>query len=746
MRARIKRSDDAGATLILVLIVITTMALVMGAVLSQTDTSIRTTLALRDQAGSAYNGDGAAQAAINNLRSGYGYSGTAAFGNTPNTSCFGPSSTQGTLPLQDFYPATNGQKVAAKSSASVVCTGETGTGAQAPPVQITGANRPGQAILTLPGPAGEDGINIKALAKDSGNVLVPFNVHGSIVSDSNINVVSGSLKASGAVTAHSGCSGTITSTPPPVCNASTTADPAYATELALAGSGVPPYQTVPTTCPGKLVTFNPGYYDDAAALSALMNGTGTCKGSVWWFKPGSYYFDFHNAENPIPSLAKTSGDVWLIKDGQLIAGTPCAARTFPDPINDPNNPQCTPIAQPTVPAVVPGACLYPTEAQGTIPTGTGGVQFIFGGDSQLQLAGTGDVEICGSYQTDRVAPSFFGLQSGTSMTTPQAGLKLTSVFDKGDYGNSATVANLVDPNDGKFASWKSNKNNQIGTLTVSGFAPTAIPAGSTFKSATVKVTHRHSDNTAVDNISAVLTPIVTPTGGLGAALPSATAPGHLGSAAFQTDGIPVDTTRTGSLAEAIHAGTFNGAQIAVAEGLTNNNDTEDIDSIRLDITYDPPAFRAETSTNIPGNCLAMVYTGVSGGPCAVLSTSTSYAGAFYMEGTTYTPIAPIDVTLSNVTQQVMRFGLISRTLFIKETGSLTYSGPVVFLPDITGIGIAGTIVDLNVYVCDGVSTSTCSSDPSRKLRLTVRVLIDDPGATPVAGKRRINVLSWSMQR
>ena len=222
--------------------------------------------------------------------------------------------------------------------------------------------------------------------------------------------------------------------------------------------------------------------------------------------------------------------------------------------------------------------------------------------------------------------------------------------------------------------------------------------------------------------------------------------GHLGSATFQTDGIPVDTTRTGSLAEAIHAGTFNGAQIALVAGLTNNNDTEDIDSIRLDIAYDPPAFRAETSANIPGNCLALAYTGVSGGPCAVLSTSASYAGAFYMEGTTYTPIAPVDVTLSNVTQQVMRFGLISRTLFIKETGSLAYSGPVIFLPDITGQGIAGTIVDLSVYVCGGVTTNTCATDPSRRLRLTARVLIDDPGVTPVAGKRQINVLSWSMQR
>jgi hypothetical protein len=118
-----------------------------------------------------------------------------------------------------------------------------------------------------------------------------------------------------------------------------------------------------------------------------------------------------------------------------------------------------------------------------------------------------------------------------------------------------------------------------------------------------------------------------------------------------------------------------------------------------------------------------------------------------MQGTTYTPIAPVDITLSNVTQQVLRFGLISRTLFIKETGSLAYSGPVIFLPDnSTGFGVAATIVYLSVYVCPGVSTSNCATDGSKKLQLTARVLIYDAPSSTGPGDRQMKILSWSQQR
>ena len=44
------RRNDAGASLLIVLIIVTVISSVMGVVLSQVDTSVRTTVVLRDQA------------------------------------------------------------------------------------------------------------------------------------------------------------------------------------------------------------------------------------------------------------------------------------------------------------------------------------------------------------------------------------------------------------------------------------------------------------------------------------------------------------------------------------------------------------------------------------------------------------------------------------------------------------------------------------------------------------------------
>src|SRR5439155_25992425 len=104
--------------------------------------------------------------------------------------------------------------------------------------------------------------------------------------------------------------------------------------------------------------------------------------------------------------------VWAVADGQLIAGNPVDSSGHP-------------IAATPVPATVPVACQSPISS-----TTASGVQFIFGGDSQLSVTGTADAEICGTYQSSRPPVAIFGLKSGTETTTTLSGtstLKTTSV-------------------------------------------------------------------------------------------------------------------------------------------------------------------------------------------------------------------------------------------------------------------------------------------------------------------------------
>jgi len=712
VRRRLDPADDTGATLVLALILITVVALVVGVMLSFTDTSVRVTVAVRGQAASNYASDGAAQAAITALR-------RSPFNNDTTSAtypkCFGATASSDTLLLNNFYPGTTG---GAAASAAVKCTPDPNSGAAGGLVQITTANKPGNAILTLGTNAAEDGLNVKPLSSS-----IPFVVHGGIVSDSNIRVTNGTMQSNTYVFAHTGCSGTIVSVPAANCSAATVADPNYASE---AGGVVPTYRTAPAAtaanCPGKVVTFQPGYYDDATALNALMNGVGSnpCKGSVWWFTPGIYYFDFHNSSNPLLS----GGDVWTVKDGQLVGGTPV-------------NSAGTVISKPASPASIPGACQNPIKDDAAV-----GVQFLFGGDSQIQLSGTADAEICASYHTNRPPIAFYGVKSGaesqasdtvkpSNVVNPPAPVLFTSA--------SVTAPNLANA-DGAGASWvKTTTTSETGSFTVGGFAPTSpIPAGSVLNSATLRVVYTNTAGVTGDARTVVLTPTA------GGAAISSTLPSTSGNAT-QTASVNLYSSGTGPLATAIHTFGFTGATMALTSKLAHSG-TETIDALQLDLTYTVPAFRAEDATIAGGNCLTGTYTGSTGGGCAVLTTSigASYKGNFYIQGTTYVPKAVIDLTLNNITAQVLRFGVISRSLWVKETGSITYSGPVIEIPDNSpGFGPGGTVVYLDVYLCQAAASCTTSTGV---LSLRARVLIYDPSTVPSPPARQITVQSWSVQR
>ena len=693
MIRRLSRTDDSGAALIVVLVVITVIALGLSALMSFTDTSIRTTVALRDQATATYNADGAMQAAVNGIRKS-GYNGS------PGQHCFGATDT---LPLPNFYGA---------DSAAVSCTADpTRVLIQCP--SLSNCNRPGSAILTLGKVAGEDGVNIKQPSNST------FLVHGAVFSNSNIKIENGSLETNTRVYARGACTGTIVSTPAPSCNYGTTAnvlgdDPGYLPATAVA----PAYRPLPScTTQNSVVTFEPGYYDDAAGLSDMMDGNSACRHSTWWFKPGTYYFDFHNTgPNSNPLLDSHGGNVWTVDDGKLVAGRPVNAAGAT-------------LAAPPDPVVIPGSCDNPIRNPEAI-----GVQFIFGGESQLAVK-AGQAEICGTYNAAKPPVAIYGLPSGSDPTTQLTGasaLKLSSVPTPGQFGASATVANLVSADATAFASWKSTKKNDAGTVTVNGFAPpSAIPAGSILKSATVKVTHRHTDAGSSDGLTVTL----TPTGG--AALPSGTAAGRPGGPAFATDSIPIDTAATGSLAQAVYAGTYTGAKIAVKVDLSAKDDTEAIDTIQLELSYVPPAFRAGSGcvTNGP-------YTGTGSSSCALVTSLNTSGNKFYVQGTTYAPKAVLDITLNNAAEQVFRFGVIARSLWVKLTGSFSYGGPVIEVPDDSPGFVFSTY--LTAYVCP--KSNTCAPAPGTEaVRAKVAFVDDDPN-TPLPGRRQVVVLSWSTPR
>jgi Tfp pilus assembly protein PilX len=672
--------EDGGAALVIVLVVVTVLAVGLGALLSLAGTNERATVALRDESGAAYTADGAMQAAINTIR-------TGTFNNAAGQQCFGGSDT---LSLNGFTGS---------GSAAVTCVPDPARVLIQCP-SLSQCNRPGSAVLTTGRVAGEDGVNIQ---QPTGSV---FRVRGTVFSNSTVAVVNGSLETDSAVYARGACTGTIVSDPAAACGYGTTAnvlgdDPNYAPAVSVA----PPWRALPAcTTPNSVVAFEPGYYDDAAGLTAMMAGNSACRHSTWWFKPGTYYFDFHNGgTNPNPLLDSGGGNVWTVDDGYLVAGRPV-------------NASGAVVAAPSVPASIPGSCDNPIDSAAAV-----GVQFVFGGDSRLAVK-SGQVEICGTYSATTPPVALYGLKSGAETVTANT-LKATTVVSAGDFTNATATAEV----DGQYATWvKNNNNSQTGTVTVGGYAPpAAIPAGSVLQSAVLRVVHGNTAGSDKDALSVR----IAPTGGTAF---TATVPAY-NDTAMHTDLVDVSQSRTGELARLVYAGGFTGAQLRYSAAVKHQGQ-ERVDAMQLELTYTAPALRAGSGcvTNGP-------YTGVGNASvCALVSSVNNSGNRFYVQGTTYTPRAVLDLTLNNVAQQVFRFGVITRSLWIKLTGSFSFTGPVIEVPqDSPGFVLS---VYLTAYVCPGAGTCAPSGVPA--LRAKVAFVDADP-ATPVPGRRQVAVLSWS---
>jgi hypothetical protein len=140
----------------------------------------------------------------------------------------------------------------------------------------------------------------------------------------------------------------------------------------------PPTVAVPA-CPAanaqgyRLVTFSPGTYTDAAALSALMSGG--CTNAVFWFQPGNYYFNFSNAGG-------ATAHEWTINDTttRIVGGQPTAVTT--DGQQTPGTWKPTTATSTSSPAFQ-----NPARAQ-SIDTSTSDVNFTGSGGSASITVGT----------------------------------------------------------------------------------------------------------------------------------------------------------------------------------------------------------------------------------------------------------------------------------------------------------------------------------------------------------------------
>lgn len=703
---RLPPIDDSGASLLIVLAFVTFVGLICGAVLSYSGVSLTSTGATKDVTDSSYDADGALKTAINQIRN----------STYDNDSPTDPCDSNGAASGQTLtFPGSN-----TGTNLKVTCTGGLGTGVDGGLVPVTAANKPGSALLVLGTSLAEQSLDMQG----SNNAL---RIKGKVFLNSSASVNPGSIEVTNAqFVARGSCSGTITSTPAPACNSGAAAatDPAVAAPSTYAlPTGNFVHRDVPACAgAGRTTEFLPGYYDDAAALTNLFDGSCTSRAYLFRSQPGGgrgvYYFDFRNGDGG--GLTGTS-HVWSIsdKDARIVAGSPSGWTAASPPASGPS---------------IPGACVSPLTA-----TTADGVAFVFGGDSRLSIT-RGQLEVCGQYDSGRPPFAVYGatsdIGSPAAVNTTAKGITSPAPANSG-AANFAPAAAIVDT-DGNPATAQLGGSGagakKDATVTISGYGPsTAIPAGAILTSANLEVVHKsvRTGSNTLASLEATITP------NSAAPLPNVTVPAAYGAAtmAWKTDSIDI---LSDALASEVHTNGLTSATVTYAATVTGSNRVDEtVDSVRLVVTFLPPALRAQSG------CV----TTINGCPLIVTSGPTTHA---YFQGTTYAPRALVDLTLNNVSGQVFRSGLIVRALAMKITASFSSMDPVIELPD-DSTGPGPTDVYFRAYACpDGL---TCSGDPAVSLgawRLvgTAKVSYDDGANTgfPVPGSRAVVVQSWTLRR
>ena len=694
-RLREVRDDDGGAMLIVALIVITSVALVTGATLTHGGTNYRATETLQGVAGTSYTADTAAKVAVNNLRLGAKAPGWVAPGfpglwsdwvytdNADGTGCFGADGTlpQNSLELRNLYPRAGDQSAA--GSARVDCSVVAGTGIFGGGTGVgIGDPDPTDSFaraLTTVGTTGTlQGMTLKPLG--TGNTAA-MPVRGGIASKSYINVTNGALVTDGYVKAEGACTGVIVSDPPKACNQPGSVPVPVTPPSPLAA--VPTYQdpsAYAATC-----TFQPGFYNNAKALSDAVNGCTTAR-----FASGQYYFDFRDEERG------TGQNVWNI------------AKTV--------------IGGEYVGTAIPGACRSPI-----LNDPIAGVQFVFGGTSRITVSDTARVELCGPSNGGEPPVTLFQEQAGSTSAavplTAQPAQTVTQVtgpkvdpftIDGGGTGQAALAAG-----GGSSLKWVANNNNSEAAVDLSSFSGLdAIPAGSDITSAQVRIKYSKSAAAPSLTVGATgTTPAVT-----------VPAPDATGWASVDLK----DQLRT-----LIGSGTFNATRPKLELRLpgTPKNETLSVDAATLTVTYVPPSLRAAQEDQIiyaPGGNFHGVFV-VQGATFAPNGYVDLDPGSFDTALVAFRwGLVASGVNLKAQPSQQFGYPLVSMPVAGKGLGNkvTVVDLKVHVCPEQATCASGGThALTVRAMISDPPYTAW-GSGPER----------------PEPGRRRVEILSWSEQR
>ena len=578
-KLRAGASDESGSALLIALVMIFVVAILATAVLSYTGTSLTATKAVRDDRAALYAADGAVDTAVQNIKNADPAEGLGYDGGDPCA-----LSVPGVAPA----PTVTVDCVGA-TEASDLGVGDGGNLSNQPKFAIqTLGRRSNQA-----GPPNKDINNFSDIlafwangsAAEPGLVFSPSfsnaagvaKLKGGVFSNSTIVADTGTLQTDPDTTfgSRQGCSvsrgGAIIvegSATNPNCTspvgypgaggygADTDAsrnDPGFTSRADL--QGVPTNKPALPTCTGTLLTFSPGWYDNAKALSDL---TRTCKGpdglgADFWFQPGLYYFDFR--DGTATTCADGGGSQfreWCVGDQKgnprIVGGTPLGW----DP---------TPSAQtPTFTPTTATSTTFTTPANGAVIDGA---------------SATASAHAAGNTSPNRATVNETG-----GFVNPTNAYTINS----GDITNS---------NAAKYTS-SCFITCPTGTLSLSAYP--SVPANAVPSAATVTIRHRES---SASNIATLRAEVMNGSTVLCSQNLSATSANNPSASTWNLPGTCLDTTAK-----------VNAAKVRFSAQASGGFTTRDfwVDGMELSVTWSTAGARSTRSPASTQRCQLMRRT------------------------------------------------------------------------------------------------------------------------------------------
>jgi hypothetical protein len=604
--------SEAGGSLILAMAMVTLISVALVAALGFATASLHTVSVIGTQRANTYAGDGAVQTAIQALRY---------------------NSTAGTTAVGTACPSVSTAAVGAQGAATVTC-------------QVVQTYTPGgpsvppYAIMAVGANAAEAGISVNAATYGPLDINAPLASNSPAVGTSGVNSVAvsaGTLDLTGyTLDARGTCTGTITVTTPATdkrCSTGTAyPDPGYPSQTL-------PALTTPNPAPvcavaNGVLQFGPGYYTNTAELETpdYSPGSGpTCATGSLYFQPGVYYFDF----GWDPSYTDAIWNVTQhVVGGEYKGWNPNTAASLP-PV-------------PSAAAANSNACK--TAADGA----TTGVQFVFGGASQMNVTASGaSVELCpdptptGTNQQIAI----YGEPSGVPVVTNVTEVANAAVQTPTGWTNplnTLPISPSLTSIDTKYGA-DPIASGATESLSLNGYtAPVPlIPAAAVNVTAVLKMVHSESVASAATNVSSITAYIGSTTSGCSfAATPHTTT---TATVTLATDTISVP--QSSACIAALSGTTFSIIYKIVAA--TGKTFTENLDGIDLVVSYNLPGEHAESGCTIVVNSCPVVDVGGTGG-----------LAKFVTWGTVYTPLGLVNADTNGTSVVGFRRGVVARAVAI----------------------------------------------------------------------------------